>query len=68
MLSTLGDQDAVQLARQAGSFFFTIKLYNSEDHEAVKRRCPSEGDWCDCHQSTLFAFRFADWRRLTISY
>jgi len=68
MLSTLGDSEAIPLARKAGRSFFTIKLYKSEEPERVKRLCPDEGGWCECSGSTLFAWRFADWRRLTISH
>ena len=68
MLSTLGDSEAIPLARKAGRSFFTINLYKSEEPERVKRLCPDEGGWCECSGSTLFAWRFADWRRLTISH
>src|SRR5262245_55705281 len=58
-LSEHGRSKAVPLARQAGSFFFTIHLYKSEEPDRVKRLCPDEGGRCECGESTLFAWRFA---------
>jgi hypothetical protein len=67
MLSTHGDTKAIPLARKAGRAFFTIRLDSAEDPERVSRRCPDAGSRCECSDSTLFAWKFADGRHSTRS-
>jgi hypothetical protein len=64
ILSTHGDSAAISLARKGGSAFFTIALAHWDDRALVDRMCPDDGGRCECHESTLFAWKFADGRRL----
>jgi hypothetical protein len=66
MLSPLGEQQAVPLARKAGKTFFSVKLSYFEDRELFRRRCPENGE-CECAGRSLIAWRFADGRQFVRS-
>jgi len=65
LLSTLGEQDAMPLARKTGNAL-VIQLRYSEDAARVSRRCPDSAR-CECDVDTLFAWKFSDGRHLTRS-
>jgi len=64
MLSSHGESKAIPLAKKAASAFFTIKLKHFVDMAHYNRICPDDGGRCECADSTLFAWKFADGRRL----
>jgi hypothetical protein len=67
MLSTHGTQEAIPLAKKAGSTFFTIQLKYFEDLALFARHCSEARKECDCVPSTLFAWKFANGRQHTRS-
>lgn len=67
MLSSLGEAQAVPLARKNGETFFTVKVFYIEDQRVFEKHCPQSMSHCDC-ADTLFAWKFSNGRQFSRSW